>query len=146
LTKLLLVISAALILISGRAAADEILIIGSPSITVNALDPNQIAAIYLLRITNWPDGTHIVPVNREAVSAIRAEFTSRVLRQDNASLATYWNEMHFMGKMPPIVQQSEQAMLAFVRRVPGAIGYVSAATVPTGVKVLARIADTERSK
>jgi ABC-type phosphate transport system substrate-binding protein len=54
--------------------------------------------------------------------------------------------MHFMGKMPPIVQQSEQAMLAFVRRVPGAIGYVSAATVPTGVKVLARIADTERSK
>lgn len=146
MTKLLLVISVALILVSGRAAADDILVIASPSVTVNALDSEQIAAIYLLRLTNWPDGIHIVPVNREAASEIRAEFTSRVLRQDNASLATYWNEMHFMGKMPPVVQQSESAMLAFVRRVPGAIGYVSAATVPSGVKVLARIADTERSK
>jgi ABC-type phosphate transport system substrate-binding protein len=146
LTKLLLVISAAAILVSGRAAADDILIIASPSVTVNALDPAEIAAIYLLRITNWPDGTRIVPVNREAGSAIRAEFTSRVLKQDNASLATYWNEMHFMGKMPPVVQQSEEAMLAFVRRVPGAIGYISTANVPSGVKVLARISDTERTK
>jgi len=25
-----------------------------------------------------------------------------VLKQDNASLSTYWNEMHFQGKLPPL--------------------------------------------
>ena len=141
MTRLLCVIAAVTgLLLCRPASAEGLLIIANPSVDVaQPLSLDQIAAIYLLRITSWPDGTHIVPVNREATSAARAAFTSRVLRQDNATLAAYWNEMHFKGKLPPVVQESEQAMLAFIRKVPGSMGYISAATAPVGVKVLGHV-------
>lgn len=125
---------------AGRACADGLLIVAHPAVTVaSPLTASQVAAIYLLRTPSWPDGHAIVPVNREAASAIRRQFTAVVLQQDNASLALYWNQMHFAGKSPPVVQESEQAVLAFVRRVPGALGYIDAATPPVGVSVIGRI-------
>ena len=128
------------LLLPRAAAADGILVIANPSVDMPvALTLRQIAAIYLLRTTVWRDGTHIVPVNREATSEIRSEFTARVLKQDNASLAAYWNEMHFKGKQPPVIQESDRAMLAFVQNVPGAIGYIDASTQPLNVKVLAHV-------
>lgn len=128
------------LLMSRPAVAEDLLIIANRSVTVAApLGLGRIAAIYLLRMTTWPDGTHVVPVNREATSRAREIFTSRVLREDNAALAVYWNEMHYRGKLPPVVQESEQAMLAFVQKVPGAIGYIGASTRPAGVRVLGRI-------
>lgn len=141
MARLLLAIVAAAVLLCGSARAEDILIIANASVNMTMpLDTGRIAAIYLLRVTTWPDGSRIVPVNREAGSDLRTQFTANVLMQDNAGLAAYWNEMHFMGKMPPVVQQSERAMLAFVRRVPGAIGYVSAGAMPPpDVKVLARV-------
>jgi ABC-type phosphate transport system substrate-binding protein len=127
-------------LLPPSARADDLLIIANPSVGLTApLTLNQIAAIYLLQTTNWPDGSHIVPVNREATSDIRARFTASVLKQDNASIAAYWNEMHFLGKQPPVVQESEKAMLAFIQRVPGAVGYINASTQPIDVKVLAHV-------
>lgn len=140
MAKLVLALVAAVLLAGMPARAEDILVIANPSVAVTApVDTERIAAMYLLRVTNWPDGARIVPVNREAGSSVRTQFTALVLKQDNGSLAAYWNEMHFMGKMPPVVQQSEQAMLAFVQHVPGAIGYISAATAPADVKVLARV-------
>jgi ABC-type phosphate transport system substrate-binding protein len=124
----------------GPASAEELLIIANPSVNVVLpLTMREIEAIYLLRITTWPDGSHIVPVNREVSSAVRAKFTVEALQENNATLAAYWNEMHFQGKLPPVVQESEPAMLAFVQRVPGAIGYISASTAAEGVKVLSHV-------
>jgi ABC-type phosphate transport system substrate-binding protein len=139
--RLLAVAIAAWLLFTGTARAEGLLIIANTAVALPTPVPlSEIAAIYLLRLTTWPDGSHIVPVNREATSALRAEFTSRVLQEDNADLATYWNEMHYMGKMPPVVQESRQAMIAFVRNVPGAIGYISGSRPPPpDVKVLAYV-------
>jgi ABC-type phosphate transport system substrate-binding protein len=122
------------------AFGEDLLIIANPSVEVPAqLTFRQIAAIYLLRTTTWPDGSRIIPVNREADSTLRRKFSSTVVGLDSGSLASYWSEMHFQGKMPPVLQESEPAMLAFVQRVPGAVGYISAATAPLGVKVLSRV-------
>jgi ABC-type phosphate transport system substrate-binding protein len=114
------------LVVPGDARAEGLLIIANPNLIVATPVPlSQIAAIYLLRVTSWPDGSHIVPVNREAGSRAREEFTQQVLQEDNAGLAIYWNEMHFQGKMPPVVQESEEAMIAFIRNVPGSIGYIN---------------------
>jgi ABC-type phosphate transport system substrate-binding protein len=139
--RLLLALAVSTALLFARSAeAEELLIIANTSVSVAApLSLTQIAAIYLLRVTAWPDGTHIVPVNREPTSQARREFTEEVLQEDTAELAIYWNEMHFMGKLPPVVQESAQAMVAFVRNVPGSIGYVRGSTPPIGVKVLANV-------
>jgi ABC-type phosphate transport system substrate-binding protein len=138
--RVLAIAASAIFLLTGSAKAEGLLIIANPSVNVaTPLGVSQVAAIYLLRVTAWPDGSHIVPVNREATSGAREKFTSSVLQQDNTGLAVYWNEMHFMGKQPPIVQESEQAMLAFIQNVPGSIGYVSASVALANVKVLAYV-------
>ena len=141
MTRTLLgVASLAWLFLADTARADALLIIANPNVEVTIpLPMNQVAAIYLLRITTWPDGTHVVPVNREATSKVRDDFTTRVLQLDNAELTIYWNEMHFMGKLPPVVQESQQAMIAFVRNVPGSIGYISGTEAPAAVKVLAYV-------
>ncbi len=119
------------------AVAEELLIIANPSVgPIAPMTLRQISAIYLLRMISWPDGSHVIPVNRELGSRARERFTTLVLREDNAALVDYWNKMHFQGKSPPVIQESEQAMLAFVRSVPGAVGYVSASTPVDGVEVL----------
>ena len=139
--RLFLVLAILIVLVPvGSASAEDLLIIANPSVDVTApLTLREIEAIYLLRVTTWPDGSHIVPVNREASSGIRARFTAEALKHDNASLVAYWNEMHFKGTSPPIVQESEQSMLAFIQKVPGAIGYIRDTTPPDNVKVLAHV-------
>lgn len=121
------------------AQADELLVIANPNVPVAALSPDELASIYLLKTTSWPSGPGIVPVNREASSHVRNTFTELVLRQPLNALNAYWNQMHFKGKVPPLIQESDQAVLAFVQKVPGAIGYISAGTTPQNVKILARV-------
>ena len=47
--------------------------------------------------------------------------------------------MHFQGQQPPVVQESDLAVLSFVQNVPGAIGYVSAGMPLSHVRVLAHV-------
>jgi ABC-type phosphate transport system substrate-binding protein len=121
------------------AQADELLVIANQSVPVAALSTDELASIYLLKMTSWPSGPSIVPVNREASSHVRNTFTELVLRQPLNALNAYWNQMHFKGKVPPLIQESDQAVLAFVQKVPGAIGYISAGTVAQNVKILAHV-------
>ncbi|WP_044559226.1 hypothetical protein [Azospirillum sp. B4] len=127
--------------LSDMARGEDILVVANPSVTLgHPLNAGDVAAIYLLRMTLWPDGSAIIPVNREISSDVRARFTAGILRQNNASLIVYWNEMHFKGKSPPVVQESEQALLTFIRRVPGSVGYITGGGgAPDGVVVLARL-------
>lgn len=135
-----LVVAAGVSLLASQSSASSaagLLVIANSGVQLpGAMPIDELSAIYLLRLTNWPDGSHIVPVNREASSALREKFNRIVLKQDAGALATYWNKMHFLGKDPPVVQESEQSMLAFVQNVPGAIGYISGSTPPQNVKVL----------
>jgi ABC-type phosphate transport system substrate-binding protein len=124
---------------AGRANARTIYVIANPSIPVSQLSQQELETIYLLRQAYWPDGNLIVPVNREAASDIRGFFSGIVLRQSPRSLSTYWDQMHFRGKSPPVVQASNDSVVAFVRKIPGAIGYVENIVGLDGVKVIAEL-------
>lgn len=121
------------------ARAEDLLVIGHPALPSASVSNEELANIYLIKKLQWPGGLPIVPVNREAASHARARFSELVLRQAPNALAAYWNQMHFKGKLPPLIQESDAAVLAFVQNVPGAIGYVGAGSAPVNVKVLARV-------
>jgi ABC-type phosphate transport system substrate-binding protein len=127
------------LLLSAACFAEDLIVIGNPSISVDNLNVEELADFYLLKVTIWPDGKRVIPVNREAASPLRAVFSNTVLHQSPQTLVTYWNEMHFKGKMPPLIQESDEAVLAFVQKVPGAIGYINASLALQNVKILARI-------
>jgi hypothetical protein len=92
-----------------------------------------------MKKTSWSNNMPVVPVNREANSAVREKFSEAVFNLTPQELAEYWNQLRFKGKLPPLIQTSDQAVLGFVRSVPGAVGYIDAAQVPAGVKVLMRL-------
>lgn len=132
-------IAALMLSVTEVSLAEELFVIAHPSVAVTNLSTDEIAAIYLLKTTSWQGGGNIVPVNREAASNTRTVFSDAVLRHPPSALNAYWNQMHFKGKVPPLVQESDQAVLAFVQKVPGSIGYISTSVSPQNVKVLAKV-------
>jgi len=136
---LLLALLASFVYRGYAESTGSILIIANPGVPVASVSHKELAAIYLLRVTLWPDGQPIVPVNQETESLLRTHFSESALGQQPMALANYWNQMHFQGKTPPLVMESNQAVVAFIRKVPGAIGYVSENTPTDGVKILRRL-------
>lgn len=127
------------VLFSALAQADGLLVVANPHTPASSVSAEDLAAIYLVKKTTWPGGLPVVPVNREASSSERAHFSESVLNRSPRELADYWNRLRFQGKQPPLVQTSDQAVVGFVRNVPGAIGYIAAGQTPAGVKVLAKL-------
>jgi ABC-type phosphate transport system substrate-binding protein len=119
--------------------AGGLLIITSTQVSESAISVEQLADIYTLKKTFWADGMQVVPVNREASSAEREKFSEAVFNISSQELAEYLNRLRFQGKLPPLIQTSNQAVLGFVRSVPGAIGYINASQIPPGIKVLIRL-------
>jgi ABC-type phosphate transport system substrate-binding protein len=138
--RLLIAIMAGPVCTSANADGNRVIIVAHPTVVIDKISESDLSSIYLLRQTFWPDGSPIVALNREANSPTRDLFTMQVLKQTAVALASHWQQMHFKGKIPPLVQESDQAVLVFVQKVPGAIGYVSINTpVGDNVKVLAKL-------
>jgi len=129
----------AALLFSALAHSEGLLVVAHPEVPVSSISMDDMMAIYLIQKSAWNNGQPVVPVNREANSSIREAFSQRLFNRSPRELADYWNRLRFQGKLPPLVQTSDQAVVGFVRSVPGAIGYISAHEAPTGVKVLARL-------
>lgn len=114
----------------------DLLVIAHPDVPVEQLTMDQLSAIYLSRMRRWPGGEKIIPVNREASSQTRSEFSRLVFKEPPEALADYWAKMQFKGVRPPLIQESDSGVLLFVQRVPGAIAYVNKGVPLDGVKVL----------
>ena len=104
------------------------------------LEASQIRRVFLLRQRFWSDGTPVAPVNLPANSPLRETFSRLVLGQSTRDLAEYWKDLYFHGTQPPPVLDSEEAVLLYVARTRGGIGYVSLSflnghPLPAGVRV-----------
>lgn len=127
------------LLCASLAHADGLLIIASPEVKEAKISIEQLADIYTLKKTFWNNKIQAVPINREASSVEREEFSQAVFELSTHEMGEYWNRLSFQGMLPPIIQTSDQAVLGFVRSVPGAIGYINADQKPDGVKILLRL-------
>ncbi len=108
---------------------DAIVLVANPGVPVNTLAPNDARRIFLLRQRFWPHGQRIAPVNLPAASPLRRDFSMKLLGRSVREMSEYWNEMYFHGTEPPAVLESERAVLLYVARTPGAIGYIRASTL-----------------
>ncbi len=129
------------ILLTGACAAASggILVIANPAVPVSTVSMTGLRAIYLMQMTRWPDGTPIVPVNRDSESALRDRFSHLVFDAPPRDFARYWIRLHAQGESPPLVLGSDRDVESFVAHVSGAIGYVAAPARLPGVKILRRL-------
>jgi ABC-type phosphate transport system substrate-binding protein len=108
--------------------------------TVNAATPtrDEVANIFMKRVTRW-DGraVPIVVVDELPDSPVREVFSRAVLHRGVGAMEAYWQQQIFSGRdVPPVQKETDADVVAFVRRNPGAIGYVSAGAQLDGVRVV----------
>lgn len=103
-----------------------------------SLSRKFVADVFLKKTTRWGDGSAIRPVDQRSRSAVRRRFSSRILSRSVAAVRTYWTRLVFTGRgVPPPELNGDEAVIRYVRKHPGAIGYVSSKAELDGVKAVA---------
>ncbi|HYQ46784.1 MAG TPA: hypothetical protein VER11_32665 [Polyangiaceae bacterium] len=113
----------------GRARAEsahEFRILVHPDNPALALSKDFVTDVFLKRTTRWPDGATAHPVDQRANAGARESFSDTVLRRSVSAVKRYWQQRIFSGRdLPPPELESDDAVVAYVLKHRGAIGYVS---------------------
>jgi ABC-type phosphate transport system substrate-binding protein len=108
------------------------------NLVVHSLDADTLKRIYTGRVIEL-DGQVLRPVNLVAGHPLRRRFLASMLQQEEDNYLAYWTVRRYIGKgAPPRELATTAEVLEFVRRTPGALGYVDAAEVGPGVSVMLR--------
>ena len=78
-----------------------------------------------------------MPVDLAGESSVRKKFSEDVLKRSLSAVRSYWQQLIFSGRnVPPPELDSDQAVIEYVAKRRGAIGYVSGACAIDAVKVV----------
>ncbi len=101
-----------------------------------SLSTGDLKAVLLGNKTKWNSGGLIKLVVLESGPLHEQVIQDRTQRSAD-QFDKFWKKLVFTGKgVPPTQVADEAAMLAFVAKTPGALGYVSPAAVTAQVKVV----------
>lgn len=96
---------------------------------------SELKAIYLKKLSIIDD-IKLIPVNLQARDALRFNFENVVLNMSFERLKSYWIAQHYLGHRPPLSMKSQESIIAFIKRVDGAIGYIEAKNLDEDLQVL----------
>lgn len=118
------------------AAAEDLLVIVNPGISLGSIEAKDLQRIYLGKKTLWEDGTTIVTVMPKE-GTVHDRFIEDYLDRSVQRFATYWRQMVFTGKgVPPRSFVEEIDLVEFVASTPGSMGFASASADTSGVRVI----------
>jgi ABC-type phosphate transport system substrate-binding protein len=104
---------------------------------VTSLSREELADLFLKKVSAWREGTLVLPVDQLEETAVRENFNREILHKSNSAVRAYWQQRIFAGRdVPPPERENDGAVLDFVRRNRGAVGYVTAESPTAGVKAL----------
>ena len=129
MTRLFLLLTTLLLADAAGGAEPGLRVVVNEANPVTSLSREELADLFLKKVSSWGDGTLVLPVDQLERDGI--------LRKSSNAVRAYWQQRIFAGRdIPPPERESDGAVLAFVRRNRGAIGYVSAESSTAGVKAL----------
>jgi len=135
--KLILILVILVATVSTTVAAQTYKIIVNSSNEVSSLSQKDLALVFLKKQKRWDDGTTIQPIDQKANAQVRNTFSTDVFNKKVDAIRSYWQQAIFSGMTTaPIEKDNDNAVLEYVRNNKGAIGYVSADTPISGVKVI----------
>lgn len=112
-------------------------VIVHPNNPLRSADRAYVADAFLKKLTRWQDGEPIRPVDLRADNPVRRRFSENVLKRSVGAVRSYWQQRIFSGRdVPPPELESDENVVGFVAKFPGAIGYVSGAAKLSGVREL----------
>lgn len=117
-------------------AFGDVVVVVAKTSPVSSLTKKQLQEIYLKK-QQFLNGVKLVPINLQAGSHLRGSFEMAILKMDETELGEYWNERHYNGVNPPMVQNSPEAVKAMVKKAPGSIGYIGDSLLDDALRVVA---------
>lgn len=112
-------------------------VIAHPSTQMTSVSRDQLAKVFLKKVTVLEGSVRAKPVDLAASSTVRAMFAKDVLHMSLADVKSYWQQQVFAGRgVPPPEKPSEPTVVSYVLATVGAVAYVSTATPVGAAKVL----------
>lgn len=139
---LLCLVTLALLMVDSVARADtrggeEFVVIVNVQNPSNEAARELVAEAFLKKTTRWRNGEGIRPVDLPPDSATRRAFSGSVLKRSVAAVRSYWQQRIFTGRdVPPPELANDEAVVRYVLKYPGAVGYVASNAKLAGVKIL----------
>lgn len=107
------------------AQAGDLVVIVSARSQVEALRPDQAAAIFLAQSPRFPNGAVANALDQPVGSPERDQFYLRVAGKTPALLKAYWSKLVFTGRgQPPRELADDAAVRRAVADNPALIGYI----------------------
>jgi ABC-type phosphate transport system substrate-binding protein len=105
--------------------------------TTTSLSAKEASDLFLKKKTKWSSGTTVMPVDLSSASAIREKFSQQVHGKNTAAIRNFWQQAAFSGTATaPAEKGSDADVIEYVKKNPGAIGYVSPSASTQGVKTI----------
>jgi DNA-binding transcriptional LysR family regulator len=116
---------------------EKFVVIVNPSNHFDALSRSKLSFLYLRKVSRWPWGAEVDPIDLRAQEPARRQFTRDVLGTTEEQLAQYWIDQRITrGVGPPTEARDVAAAKAMVAAHPGAIAYIPESAVDNTVKVI----------
>jgi ABC-type phosphate transport system substrate-binding protein len=115
--------------------AGDLVVIVSARSQVEALRPEQVAAIFLAQSPRFPNGAVASALDQAVGSLERDQFYLRVAGKTPALLKVYWSKMVFTGRgQPPRELAGSAAVRRAVAEDPALIGYIEREALDPSVR------------
>jgi hypothetical protein len=112
-------------------------VIVHPGNADTSVERTFLAHAFLKKTTTWSDGETIRPVDLLGNSPVRRRFSEDVLERPVSAVRSYWQQLIFSGRgVPPPELDNDEAVVRYVIRHPGAVGYVSGSADVRNAKIL----------
>jgi len=116
---------------------EEISVIVHPSNRFDSLTRSRLNYLFLRKVSRWPWGAEVAPIDFAEGMPIRRRFTNTVLGISEEQLALYWiDQRETRGVSPPLRAQDAAEVKRWVAAKPGGIGYIPSSALDNTVKAI----------
>ncbi len=123
--------------LTAGARAQEGVFIVHPAVTDTALSPVDLKDVLLGSITKWPGAGIAIKLVVLADGPLHTKLIKDFTQRTPDQFEKFWKKRVFTGTgVMPALARDEAELVAYVAANPGAIGYVSPASVTDKVKIL----------
>jgi ABC-type phosphate transport system substrate-binding protein len=123
--------------LTGALASADVVAVVSAKSSIIALTPNQLADIFLGRVSRFPNGVLAVPIDLRDGSPERDQFYAKITGKTPAQVKAYWSKIIFTGRgQPPRAVPTDLDVKKFIAANESAIGYIDAALLDDSVRAL----------
>lgn len=135
--KIFIMLIALMVVCIGSTYAQSFKVIVNAANGVTALSQKEVSDLFMKKKVKWANGNTVAPVDLSSSSKVREAFSQQIHGKNIAAIRNFWQQAAFSGTATaPTEKGSDEDVIEFVKRNPGAIGYVSSSAKTSDVKVI----------